>query len=63
MESASRTTTKSRRKTQGMGRQNRQIKTPTNVPAVPGATGERPEPKPLARKVISFLFKIPPKSK
>jgi hypothetical protein len=42
---------------QGRGRQSRQIKTPTSVPTVPGATGDNPEPKPVAKNVISFLFK------
>jgi hypothetical protein len=42
-----------------MGRQSRQIKTPTSVPAVPGAKGARPEPNPVASNVISFPFKVP----
>jgi hypothetical protein len=62
MESASRAITKSSRAIQGSGIKGRQIKTPTIVPAVPGATGESPEPNPVARNVISFSFKISPET-
>ena len=41
----------------------KKIITPTAVPAVPGATGECPLPKPVARKcsrwVNSFLIVVP----
>ena len=49
-----------------MFRIGKKIITPTAVPAVPGATGECPLPKPVARKcsrrVNSFLIFVPVKS-